>query len=123
MSALVNALIAGRHQRLIRGALWCVFYAVLLTIGYGFIHWQVGSHIDRDQRAELGRISAIRSYAVDALQMLQQDATAPACSRDFLAQMQRVAFLPDGLNEFLYAPAGAALCSTSQPTRGRLSPA
>jgi sensor c-di-GMP phosphodiesterase-like protein len=115
MSALTNALIAGRHQRLLRGALWCVFYAVLLTIGYGFIHWQVGSHIRRDQHAELGRISAIRSDAVNALQMLQQDAAAPACSRDFLAQMQRVAFLPDGLNEFLYVPAGAALCSTSQP--------
>jgi sensor c-di-GMP phosphodiesterase-like protein len=115
MSALVNALIAGRYQRLLRGALWGALYAVLLAIGFGFIHWQVASHIGRDQSAELGRISAIRSNAVDALHMLQQDATAPACSRDFLAQMQRVAFLPDGLNEFLYAPAGAVECSTSQP--------
>ena len=115
MSALVNALIAGRYQRLLRGALWGALYAVLLAIGFGFIHWQVASHIGRDQSAELGRISAIRGDAVDALHMLQQDATAPACSRDFLAQMQRVAFLPDGLNEFLYAPAGAVECSTSQP--------
>jgi len=29
--------------------------------------------------------------------------------------MQRIAFIPDGLNEFLYAPNGVAECSTSQP--------
>ncbi len=78
MSTLVNALIAGRHQRLLRGALWSALYAVLLAIGFGFIHWQVASHIGRDQNAELGRISAIRGDAIDALRMLQQDATAPA---------------------------------------------
>ncbi|MCZ7595653.1 MAG: EAL domain-containing protein [Hyphomicrobium sp.] len=115
MSAIVNALIAGRHQRLLRGALWGGIFAALLAIGYGFIVWQVRSHLRGDQHAELGRISAIRTNAVTALQMLQRDATAAPCSADFLAQMQRVAFLPDGLNEFLYAPGGRVECSTSQP--------
>ena len=39
----------------------------------------------------------------------------PRCSRLFFAQLQTVAFLPDGLNEFLYAPHGIVKCSTSQP--------
>ena len=30
-----------------------------------------------------------------------------------LAQLQTVAFQPDGLNEFLYAPHGIVKCSTS----------
>jgi sensor c-di-GMP phosphodiesterase-like protein len=116
MSAIVNAFIAGRHRRLLRGALWGVTFTVLLALGYGFVHWQVRGHIRHDQRAELARINAIRTGAVDALRMLQRDATAAPCSRDFLAQMRRVAFLPDGLNEFLYAPGGRIECTTSQPS-------
>jgi sensor c-di-GMP phosphodiesterase-like protein len=114
-SPLVNAFIAGRHQRLLRALLWAALLSILLAVGYGFVVWQISSHIAHDQRAELGRIGQIRKDAVDALEMLKRDATAAPCSRDFLAQMQRIAYLPDGLNEFLYAPTGAVECSTSQP--------
>ena len=115
MSSLVNALIEGRHERLLLCVLWCALFSSLLGIGYGFIVWQVSSYIRHDQEAELSRIAQIRGNAVSALQKLQRDATAPPCSRLFLAQLQTVAFLPDGLNEFLYAPHGVVKCSTSQP--------
>jgi sensor c-di-GMP phosphodiesterase-like protein len=115
MSALVSAFIAGRYQRLLLAMLWGALLAALLGIGYGFIVWQVTSSIGRDQRAELARITEIRRNAVYALQKLKQEATTPPCSPDFLAVMQRVAFLPDGLNEFLYAPNGRVECSTSRP--------
>lgn len=115
MSALVNAFIGGRHERLLLCLLWCALFSSLLGIGYGFIVWQVSSDVRRDQEAELGRLAKIRENAVSALQRLQREVTAPACSRIFLAQLQTIAFLPDGLNEFLYAPHGIAKCSTSQP--------
>ena len=73
----------------------------------------VSSSIRHDQQAELSRIAQIRQNAVSALLRLQREATAPACSRLFFAQLQTVAFLPDGLNEFLYAPHGIVKCSTS----------
>jgi len=115
MSALISAFIAGRYQRLLLAVLWGALLAALLGIGYGFIVWQVTSSIGRDQRAELARITEIRSNAVYALQKLKQEATAPSCTPDFLAEMQRIAFLPDGLNEFLYAPNVRVECSTSRP--------
>jgi hypothetical protein len=87
----------------------------LLGIGYGFIVWQVTSSIGRDQRAELTRITEIRGNAVYALQKLKREAIAPPCFPDFLAEMQRVAFLPDGLNEFLSSPNGRVECSMSRP--------
>lgn len=113
MSALVNALIEGRRERLLLCFLWCALFSSLLGIGYGFIVWQVSSYIRHDQEAELSRIAQIRQNAVSALQRLQREATAPRCSRLFFAQLQTVAFLPDGLNEFLYAPHGIVKCSTS----------
>ena len=122
MSALVKAFIAGRHRRLFVGVLWGAFFFVLLVIGYGFTLWQIGSHARRDHDAELGRIAEIRRNAVSALNTLQHDATGSPCSPDFLAEMQRIAFLPDGLNEFLYAPNGIVHCSTSQPAFARPVP-
>ena len=113
MSALVNALIEGRRERLLLCFLWCALFSSLLGIGYGFIVWQVSGYIRHDQEAELSRIAQIRQNAVSALQRLQREATAPRCSRLFFAQLQTVAFLPDGLNEFLYAPHGIVKCSTS----------
>ena len=115
MSALVNALIAGRHQRLVRGILSGALFLVLLGLGYGFILWQIGGHMARDQQAELTRVAEARTGAITALHLLRLEATAAPCSREFLAQMQKIAFLPDGLNEFIYAPDGVAKCSTSQP--------
>jgi hypothetical protein len=86
MSTIVNALIAGQHRRLLRGVLWGTIFAALLGLGYGFVHWQVRSHIRNDQRAELARINSIRTGVVDALRMLQRDATATPCSPDFLSR-------------------------------------
>jgi sensor c-di-GMP phosphodiesterase-like protein len=114
MSAVVNALIAGRHQRFLLGLLWCALYCGLLAMGYGFVLWQIGSDIRRDHEAELGRLAEIHGFVVSSLQRLEREATAPPCSRLFLTQMQTVAFLADGLNEFLYAPNGLVQCSTSQ---------
>ncbi|HWK38060.1 MAG TPA: EAL domain-containing protein [Hyphomicrobium sp.] len=114
MSALAKALVAGRHQRLICFLLLAGIFTVLLAIGYGFVNWQVASLVAQDQRAELARTDGIRHNAAKALQVLQRDATALPCSGAFLAQMQHIAFLADGLNEFLYAPGGYASCSTSR---------
>jgi sensor c-di-GMP phosphodiesterase-like protein len=115
MHALLSVFISGRHRRLFQALLWGAIFFVLLGIGYGFVRWQISNQVRRDQNAELGRLAEIHTNVVSALQMLQHDATGAPCSREFMAEMQRVAFLPDGLNEFLYAPNGKVECSTSQP--------
>ena len=114
MSALAKALVAGRHQRLMCLVLLADIFAVLLVIGYGFVNWQVASLVAQDQQAEIARTDTIRHHVARALQLLQRDARALPCSHAFLAQMQHIAFLADGLNEFLYAPSGYASCSTSR---------
>jgi len=114
MSALAKALVAGRHQRLIYLVLLAGIFSVLLVIGYGFVNWQVASLVAQDQRAEIARTDTIRHSVNKALQLMQRDATSPPCSHAFLAQMQHIAFLADGLNEFLYAPSGYVSCSTSR---------
>ena len=114
MSALANVFISIRHSSFFLGALWLALFLGFLAVGYCFVLLQVVGEVRRDHDAELGRIADTRRSAMSALRMLKHDATGSPCSSDFLAQMRRVAFLPDGLNEFLYAPNGVVKCSTSQ---------
>jgi sensor c-di-GMP phosphodiesterase-like protein len=115
MSALANVFISIRHSSLFQGALWLALFLGFLVVGYCFVLFQVVGEVSRDHDAELDRIADTRRSAISALRTLKHVATGTPCSRDFLAQMRRVAFLPDGLNEFLYAPNGVVKCSTSQP--------
>jgi sensor c-di-GMP phosphodiesterase-like protein len=115
MYALLRAFISGRYRNLFQALVWGAMFFALLVIGYGFVRWQISNQVHRDQDSELGRLAEIHENVVTALHMLQRDTTGAPCSREFMAEMQRVAFLPDGLNEFLYAPKGQVKCSTSQP--------
>lgn len=86
----------------------------MLLVGYGFILWQVSSLMHQRQQEELQRMTAVHQNAVRTLRLLNDNVGGIPCSRQFRMQMLRVAFLPDGLNEFLYAPDGRVQCSTSQ---------
>lgn len=110
MPRLYARFIAGHRPLLVQAVLWTIIFLGLLGAGLGVIRWQVDSHIARDQRTELARIEAVHSSAVSAMTMLEQAPGEP-CSAKFIAAMRAVAFLPDGLNQFLYAPDGKAHCS------------
>ncbi|MBI1648865.1 EAL domain-containing protein [Hyphomicrobium sulfonivorans] len=114
MSAIARALVSGHHQRLLRFLLWCGIFGAMLLVGYGFILWQVSSLMHQRQQEELQRTSAVHQNAIRTLRLLNDNVTGIPCSQQFRMQMLRVAFLPDGLNEFLYAPDGRVQCSTSQ---------
>jgi sensor c-di-GMP phosphodiesterase-like protein len=64
-------------------------------------------------RVRLEEVVRLRTNAVAALDDLRATVTAVPCSDAFQDQMREVAYRPDGLNEFLYAPGGVARCSTS----------
>lgn len=114
MSAIARTLVSGHHQRLLRFLLWCGLFGAMLLVGYGFILWQVSSLMHQRQQEELQRMTAVHQNAVRTLRLLNDNVGGIPCSRQFRMQMLRVAFLPDGLNEFLYAPDGRVQCSTSQ---------
>ena len=114
MARIVSIFIIKGRQRLI-GALFGVaaFLAVLAALA------AVGLQSARDlmrTEAEVGLedVAALRTNAATALAILAREATAEPCSDLFRQQLQRVALLPDGLHEFLYAPGGTVRCSTSK---------
>jgi hypothetical protein len=72
-------------------------------------HSEVRDVVLADAGENIAQLEKVRGYVNAAFEMLRRDVTADSCSPEFHRQMRRVAFEPDGLNEFLYAP--AAPCS------------
>ena len=110
MPSLLLKLLVGRRLVLLRVALWLFAFVLLLATSMEILRWHVADRIGKDQAEELRRFESVRSDIVAALSALDHT-TGDPCSPEFFAHMRKVAFLPDGLNEFLYAPGGKVHCS------------
>lgn len=115
MAKLASVFISARNRRLVVVAVWlAAFLTMLATI--------LAVFADRSRdiiRLETGRsaesIIVLRNHIGTALRMLHETANAPACSPAFHEQLRQVSYLPDGLNEFIYAPGGRVACSVNTP--------
>ncbi|HYD15965.1 MAG TPA: EAL domain-containing protein [Hyphomicrobium sp.] len=113
LSAFVNPFVSGRHRRLVGFLIWLVIATALLAAGAFFWRMQIQDSLRREARAELQHFDKVHANVTAAFDELHRTATATACSVEFIREMRRVAFRPDGLNEFMYAPHGKVTCSTS----------
>lgn len=108
--------IDGQHISRLRVTLWAMVFLALIAVGYKLTLWEIASDLEQKNRRTLAHLTQTHDLAVAALRNLRQDAKAEPCSEDFLRQMQVVAFRPDGLNVFFYAPDGVPKCGTNQPS-------
>lgn len=113
MGSFVGLLISNRHQRIIRALLFLVVFAVALTLAVAFTVSQVRDNMQVQVNAGLQQYVRLRSNIDHAFEALRREATAEPCSDAFTQQLRRVAYLPDGLNEFLYVPDGVAQCTSN----------
>lgn len=113
MSAFVNPFVSGRHPRAVAFVIWLAVAAVLLALVAWFCRDQLQGSLKREAAAELTQFDTLHSNVTLAFAELERTATAVPCSVEFMRELRRVAFRPDGLNEFIYAPGGMVTCSTS----------
>lgn len=113
MSAFVNPFVSGRSPRAIAFLIWLAVAALMLALAAWFCRDQLKGSLEREAAAELTQFDTLHSNVTLAFAELDRTATATPCSDAFLHALRRVAFRPDGLNEFIYAPGGMVTCSTS----------
>ncbi|AHB50390.1 hypothetical protein W911_15690 [Hyphomicrobium nitrativorans NL23] len=113
MSGFVNLFVSNQHERLVGFMLWLATTLALLAAALWFARAEFHDSLRRDAIAELAHLDTVQSNITNAFKELQATVTASPCSRPFMQQLRRVAFLPDGLNKFMYAPGGTVTCSTS----------
>lgn len=116
MANIVRIFISERYRRSIVGIVWLAAFCLSL----GLIGWYAGDKVVAAMESRSDRVMAgfleIRASVETAFAAIRADVTAEPCSPDFFRQLRRVAYFPDGINEFLYIPDGAVTCTASGQT-------
>jgi sensor c-di-GMP phosphodiesterase-like protein len=113
MSGFVNPFVSGRHRRLVELVIWLAITLALLAVGAAILRSQMHDALEREAKAKLTQFDTLHASVASAFDELHRTATSEPCSDQFIRELRRVAFKPDGLNEFMYAPNGIVTCSTS----------
>ncbi|MBS0249990.1 MAG: EAL domain-containing protein [Proteobacteria bacterium] len=116
MAYLDRLFIDEQNASRLRLILSVIVFVSLLAIGYQLTRMDIEADLQRQNEQTLAHLTRMHDFAISALRSLRRDASAPPCSEDFLRQMQVIAFRPDGLNVFFYAPGGVPKCGTNQPS-------
>ncbi|WP_193334896.1 EAL domain-containing protein [Devosia beringensis] len=113
MPRFVSLLIDRAHQRYLGLGLWLATFAVVVLagaiLGGQFVHQKMVTEAQHMLEPHL----RLRENVAATFAAITDIVTAAPCSPVFHDQLRQVAFLPDGLNEFLYAPDGVVQCTVT----------
>lgn len=114
MATFISVLIERSHQRLVGFVLWLLAFVLIVTLASGFAMNQVREVMAFEARMALEPVNRLRENLATTIGEMGRQLTATPCSPEFHDQLRAIAFLPDGINEFLYAPGGLAQCSVGR---------
>lgn len=111
MAKLVRVFISATHRRLIGIAVWALaFMLVLIALG-GYALHRVDDTIRLEARVVTDHFERLGANLRGTLRAMHAELTAEPCTPAFNEQLRKIAYRPDGINEFLYAPGGQPTCS------------
>ncbi|MEX6507998.1 EAL domain-containing protein [Jiella sp. M17.18] len=116
MAKLVSLLISARRQRVIELVLGVATFLVLVSLAAFLGVEHVKDTMRLEERELLRPYEQISRNLRSTFAAIGRQVTAAPCSPAFHRQFQRVAYLPDGFNEFVYAPGGVIRCTAHAPT-------
>jgi sensor c-di-GMP phosphodiesterase-like protein len=113
MPRFVSLLIDRAHQRYLALGLWLTTFAIVLLAGSALFGQLVNQRMVSEARQMLEPQMRVQQSISSTLAAMKQSVIAEPCSPAFHRQLYEIAFLPDGLNEFLSAPNGVVSCSVN----------
>ena len=120
MSRFFGILIDTTHERGLRLLIWAIVFLGMLCIATWVVAEQVSTNMRAETQRSLAGYERLRANVLATFDEMDRRLTQPACSAAYLDELRRIAFLPDGINELLYAPGGVVQCSVNS---GRLDSA
>ena len=115
MAKFVSVFISEAHRRLIGLLVWTASFAAVLAVIGGYALMQTHESMRFEARAAGAHFVRLASNLTGTINAMHAELTAQPCTPAFNEQLRRIAYRPDGLNEFLYAPGGLAQCSVNVP--------
>jgi sensor c-di-GMP phosphodiesterase-like protein len=111
LAKFISVFMSSGRQQLLGFGLWA---AMFLLAGMGaalFAVHVVDENMKARAQIDLVPVSALAANVESTFAALAVRATAAPCSPEFHQQLREIAYLPDGLNEFLSVANGAVGCS------------
>ena len=113
MPKFVSLVIDQAHRRYLAFGLWVITFAVVLLAGAALCGQLINQRMTVDAGQMLEPHHRLHKSISSTFTAMKQTATAEPCSSTFHEQLHEIAFLPDGLSEFLFISKGMALCSVT----------
>ncbi len=107
-----------RHRRKALGVVFVLAFAGALTLAALTGGAYVEARLRQQVEEQTVQFETADTTLYKTFEAMSSDSSLAPCSDAFLAYMRRVAFLPDGVHELLYARGNRILCSVTQ---GRLA--
>lgn len=114
MAKFVSVFISATYRRLIAALVWVLIFVGILALAGGYALHKTASIAQAETDHATEQFTQLRTNLFETFDLMHARVTAEPCSPAFLEQLRRIAYLPDGLNEFLYAPGGKAQCSINR---------
>lgn len=111
MSKLSRLLVSDRYQRLRPALVWALAFLLTLALAGAVAAVRIDGAIQTAAEKSLSPYVKLSRDFAATLATLHSEVTAPPCTPLFRSQLRRVAYRPDGFNEFLYAPDGKVHCT------------
>jgi sensor c-di-GMP phosphodiesterase-like protein len=118
MARLISLLIDGSRQRMLAVMLWLGSFVVVATMAMVLSLLQLAGTLRAETQRPLSVMQEGRAKIEATRALLPVTLTAAPCSFAFFEQMRQLAYRPDGINEFLYAPGGVVYCSVGKAIPG-----
>jgi sensor c-di-GMP phosphodiesterase-like protein len=115
MAGIAAIFIADSRRRLAATGVWLVIFVLMIGVSAWVAQSQIGKLVDEEASEELHRFTQLKRNVISTFEFMHAEMTAQPCTPAFHEQLRIVAYLPDGLNEFFYAPGGVAHCSVNVP--------
>jgi hypothetical protein len=116
MSGFLRFLVAERRGPARFAALWLGAFLLALTASGAVFVSHLNKAVTTTADDALRPFASLGERFRETLARLRVEATAPPCSPQFANQLRKIAYRPDGFNEFLYAPGGVVHCSANVAT-------
>lgn len=111
MATFAALFVSKRNLRIIGIWIWLLTFVCAAGASLLLIALQIENDVKGEMQERLADYQRIAESVERSFVIMERDASAAPCSPAFNAQLRRIAYLPDGLNEFFYVADGAVMCS------------
>lgn len=113
MASLARFVVSERYQRPLIAAIWLAVFLLCVALAGVMFVFDLREDLQTQTAAALDHYTDRRTKVLATFDTLDANVTAVPCTPAYFDQLRRVAYRPDGLNEFLYAENGRLICSVN----------